>query len=345
MVPTSGRSHFCPAVVGGGTMGFLHVRSLLSRDDVESLALVDPDAVRRSALTRQFGRLRTYASIAEMLDKETLDCAVVAVPIGVAPKAILALLEHGVAVLAEKPLAASANAARELAQFAARRGTLLSVGYIERFNPAVKALRDELVAGSAGAVYHVHAQRLSPFPYRAGMTGVVTDVATHDLDVIRYITDSVPIRVYAETDVRHGGAGEDLLCASLRYDSGATALVEASWLSPTKVRRLTVTTERGMYELDYVTQDLWLHESASTELDWDALGVMRGANEGRVIRFALHRREPLMVEHDEFIHAIRGGSPAPVQANDAAETMVVVEAILKSSRTHSSVDLRDVEKR
>src|SRR5947207_12881218 len=128
-----------PAVVGGGTMGALHVRGLLTRDDVDSLALVDPDPRRGEALARQFGRLRAYPSLADALASEELDFAVVAVPIGLAPEAISKLLERGVPVLAEKPLARTSVEAEELARLAAHHDTLLSVGYIERFNPAVQA--------------------------------------------------------------------------------------------------------------------------------------------------------------------------------------------------------------
>jgi predicted dehydrogenase len=241
-------------------MGARHARALLSREDVAALALVEPDRDRCEALVRQYGRLRTYNRLEDVLASEELDFAVVAVPIGLAVETVSALLEHEIPVLAEKPLATSSDDAYELAQLAARKNILLSVGYVERFNPAVQALRDELESGAGGAVYHVHARRLSQFPYRSGMAGVAIDVATHDLDVLRFITNSVPIRVYAETDVLQGGNAEDLLCASLRYENGVTGLVESNWLTPTKVRRLTVTTERGMYDVDYLTQDLWLYE-------------------------------------------------------------------------------------
>jgi UDP-N-acetylglucosamine 3-dehydrogenase len=328
---------FLPAVIGGGMMGAIHVRGLLSRHDVPALVLVDTDAQRRITLERQHGRLRTYASLAEALEREQLDFAVVALPVRHAPEAVSALLARGVPVLAEKPLAASAAEARELARLAADYGTMLSVGYIERFNPAVEALKEELERGGGGDIYHVHARRLSPFPYRSGMVGVGVDVATHDLDVLRFITGSTPVRVYAETDVRQGDGGEDLLCASLRFDSGVTGLVESNWLTPMKVRRLTVTTARGMYDVDYVTQDLWLHERASSDAEWDALGVMRGANEGRTIRFALNRREPLVVEHDRFIEAIVAGGPPPVPAEDAVAALAAAEAILESGRTNMPV--------
>lgn len=318
-------------------MGALHVRALLGREDVGSLTLVEPNADRAEALMRRYGRLRTYSSLVDALENEEFDLAVVAVPIGLAPETVSELLEHRVPVLAEKPLAASSADAYALATLAETQQTLLTVGYIERFNPAVQALKGELAKGAAGALYHVHARRLSPFPYRSGMVGVATDVATHDLDVLRFITGSLPVRVYAETDVLQAGGGEDLLCASLRYKSGVTGLIESNWLTPMKVRQLTVTAERGMYDVDYLTQDLWLHERPSGDSEWEAIGVMRGANEGRTIRFALERREPLAIEHEQFIAAVASGGPPPVSAGDAADTLRVAEAILESSRTTQPV--------
>jgi predicted dehydrogenase len=326
-------------VVGAGAMGQLHVRALLAREDVVTVALVEPDIGRRELVMRRLGRIRPYESLDLALGAEKFDMAIVAVPIRAAAAAIRALLERRIAVLAEKPLAESSGTARELADLADANETLLSVGYIERFNPAVQALRDELARGDAGALYHVHTRRLSPFPDRTGMAGVALDVATHDIDVLRFVTGQLPVRVYAETDIRERGGSEDLLSASLRYADGVTGLIEANWLTPTKVRRLTVTTERGMYDLDYLTQDLWLYERESGQAEWEALGVMRGANEGRTIRFALDRREPLMVEHERLIDAIRSGGTAPVPAREAVDTLVVTEAILKSGATCAPVEL------
>jgi UDP-N-acetylglucosamine 3-dehydrogenase len=334
------------AVIGAGAMGQLHVRALLGHPDVDSLALVDPDPERRELLVARHGRIRAYPALADALaGEEELDLAVVAVPIAAAAEVIARLLEAGVAVLAEKPLARTAAEARELAQQAVDAGTLLSVGYIERFNPAVEALRAELARGDAGAVYHVHARRLSPFPHRAGMAGVAIDVATHDIDALQFVTGMLPERVYAETDRREGDGAEDLLCASLRYATGVTGLIESNWLTPMKVRRLTVTTERGMYDLDYLSQDLWLHERARGDTDWEALGVMRGANEGRTIRFALDRQEPLTIEHARFIEAIRAGGPPPVPASDAVETLVIAEAIIESGSRRAPVAVSDARRR
>ena len=159
---------------------------------------------------------------------------------------------------------------------------------------------------------------------------------THDLDVLSFLAGSAPMRVYAETDVRQGGGGEDLMCASLRYENGVTGLVESNWLTPMKVRRLTVTTERGMYEVDYVTQDLWLHEHPSSDAAWETLGVVRGANEGRSIRFGLDA-EPLAVQHERFIDAAitAARQSQPRRRGGAGHGRAILESVARTYRTPS----------
>lgn len=333
----AGPADLTGAVVGGGAMGALHVRVLRRVAGVGRVVLVEPDDKRRAALEREHAGLRSYPDLDAALAAEELAFACVAVPVGAAPDVARTLIAAGVPVLLEKPMAPSIEEAESLAEEAERAGVLMSIGYVERFNPAVRALQEELSRGSGGAVYHVHARRLSPFPHRDGLAGVAIDLATHDLDVMRYVCGAEPIRVFAETASAYGHAGEDLLCASLRFDNGVTGLIEANWLTPMKVRQLSVTTERGMFIADYLTQDLYLHEQPQSELEWEAIGVMRGANEGRMIRFALQRREPLLVEWERFIEAVATGGPAPVPPAEGVIALRTARAIVESGRTATPV--------
>ena len=104
-----------------------------------------------------------------------------------------------------------------------------------------------------------------------------------------------------------------------------------------KVRQLSVTTERGMFIVDYLTQDLYLHEQPQSEPEWEAIGVMRGANEGRMIRYALERREPLLVEWERFIEALLSGGPAPVPPSEGVMALRGAHAIIASARTATPV--------
>lgn len=318
-------------------MGAMHIRVLHTLPGVESVVLAEPDATRGDLLMRAHGRLRVYPGLDAALAEESVDAACVAVPVSAAPEVAARVIDAGLPLLLEKPMAATVEQARAVADRALEAGVLLSVGYVERFNPAVQALKVELERGAAGEVLHVHARRLSPFPQREGLSGVAIDLATHDLDVARFLMDSSPVRVFAETADLGASLGEDLLCASIRYANGVTALLEANWHTPSKVRELSVTTAEGMFVVSYLTQDLSYYEGAAAASRWDTLGVMRGANEGRVIRFALERREPLAVEWERFLAAAVDGAPPPVSPEDGIAALATARAIVESGDTHAPV--------
>ena len=150
----------------------------------------------------------------------------------------------------------------------------------------------------------MHARRLSPFPNRMSMHGVALDLATHDIDVMRYLSGDEVARVFAET-ARAARRARGPAVRDLRFDDGTTGLLETNWVTPTKVRQLSVTGEHGMFVLDYLTQDLFFYAHPTTGNEWDALAGMRGGGEGDMMRYALQRREPLRVEWEAFLAAVR----------------------------------------
>ncbi len=324
-------------LIGAGSMGAMHLRVLTASDDVSSIALVEREAPRREAVTAAYPNTVAHGDLSAALERERPDFACAAVPVDELPKVAAQVIDAGVPLLLEKPMAPSVGEAREIAERAQRAGVLVSVGYVERFNPAVQALKEELGRGTGGVVYHAHARRLSPFPQRSGLTGVAIDLATHDLDVISSLIGARPVRITAETADLGASRGEDLLCASLRYDNAVTGLIEANWHTPSKVRELSITAEGGMFVVSYLTQDLYLHEQPKLESDWETLGIMRGASEGRTIRYALRRREPLAVEWEEFLAAVRNGASAPVEPEDGIAALAAAEAIVEAGREHRPV--------
>lgn len=335
---TSPGSHPLRAVVAGlGVMGMHHLRVLSELDGVAPVAVVDPDATRRAAAERRYPSVRGYASIDDALAAGPLDVACCAVPVRHLVPTAQAALAAGLHVLVEKPTAPTEEDARALIADAHRHGRVLGVGHVERFNPAVVALKRKLEEGVIGRVHQMHARRLSPFPNRDSMLGVSLDLATHDIDVMRYISGDEVDRVYAETSQLYHEAAEDLLCATLRFDGGATGLLETNWVTPTKVREITVTGERGMLRVDYLTQDLYLYEYPTRENEWEALAGMRGSGEGNMIRFALERREPLRVEWEAFLAAVRDGTPPPVSGHDGFAALSTARAIQQAGQSHGPV--------
>lgn len=324
-------------VVGLGVMGSLHARVLNAMPGVELAAAVDVSEERRAAAALLYPQTRFHETLEEAIADQDLDFAAVAVPVEHLPVSAGVALGANLHVLVEKPTAPTEEQALALAQEAEQRGLVLGVGHIERFNPAVVLLKRKLEEGLVGRVMQIQARRLSPFPNRDAMRGVSLDLATHDIDVMRYVTGSDVTRVYAETERRLGHENEDMLCATLRFDDGTTGLLDVNWLTPTKVRQLSVTGEQGMLVVDYLTQELRFHEHPTRATRWDALASLRGGGEGDMVRYALERREPLRVEWELFLDAARRGEPAPVTARDGAAALSTARALQRSGATHEVV--------
>ncbi len=316
-------------VVGLGAMGSVHLRVLSQIDGVEVVAGVDSSEERRAALS-----VPGFETLTEALAETRPDFVCLATPAAALPVLATEAIEAGVAVLVEKPLAAEEADALRVVELAEERGVLLGVGHVERCNPAVIALKEKLDAGAIGAVYQLHARRLSPFPDRDSMLGVSLDLATHDIDVMRYLTGSEVERVYAETAQRLHDTAEDLIAASLRFENGSAGLLEVNWLTPTKVRELTVTGEQGTFVLDYLRQELSHYEHPTRRNEWDALASMRGGGEGDMIRYALKRREPLRVEWEAFLEALDTGGQAMATGWDGYAAMSTARAIQRAGRDH-----------
>jgi UDP-N-acetylglucosamine 3-dehydrogenase len=317
-------------------MGRLHARVVTETDATELVAVVDADdAAERVARERRAPRLR---SLDELLAGTPPDFAVVSVPTDRHRAVAGELLRAGVPVLVEKPLALTIEEGLELLQLAAAAGVPLGVGHVERFNPAVRALQARLADDALGRVFQVHARRLSPFPTRIGATGVAHDLATHDLDVMCELAGT-PTRIAAETDRKAHRSREDLLAAILRFDSGVVGMLEVNWLTPTKVRTLAVTGERGMYVVDYLEQHLTLYENARESERWPALDIFAGVTEGNVIRYAIPRYEPLRAQLESFARAVRGEGPVEVTGDQGLRVLRLALAAVEAGTTGRAVEL------
>ena len=210
---------------------------------------------------------------------------------------------------------------------------MLTVGHIERFNPAIRELRRRLEAGELGRIFQISATRLGPFPARIRDVGVVVDLAPHDLDVMRYLVGSEPVR---STPRPSGGSTPSTRTSSSAGPSSRTAslgVLDINWLTPTKQRTLTVTGERGMYVADYLAQDLVFYPNPSAAGTRRRGAPVTTVAEGEMTRRAVRREEPLAVELDEFARAVRDGGPPPVDPHDAMVALLLARTMVESAET------------
>lgn len=324
------------AVIGVGSMGRHHARVIAESPEAELAAVVDPAEAADEIAYRH--RSHRIDSVDQLLRDEKPDAAIVAVPTRHHAEIATILLEADIPVLIEKPIAATSDEAAALIALAQQRGVPLTVGHVERFNPAVRALRDRLATEDLGRVFQVHTRRLSPFPARIGDTGAAFDLATHDLDIMCELAGK-PTRVSAEIDRRAHRTHEDLLAATLRFESGVIGLLEVNWLTPTKVRQLSVTGERGMLVVDYLNQHLTLFENAHESASWPTLDIFDGVTEGNVVRFAINRVEPLRAQLDEFLRLVRGEETSSVTPADGVRALTLALAVVESGRRGETLQL------
>ncbi|HEX2063495.1 MAG TPA: Gfo/Idh/MocA family oxidoreductase [Acidimicrobiales bacterium] len=317
-------------VVGAGMMGRNHVRVLGEMAGVELVAVADQDPANLHRVLR--GReARGYTDHLELLAAEQVELTVVAVPTRSHEEVVEAALVAGSHVLVENPVAEDLDGAERMGKLADEAGLLVSVGHVERFNPAVLELRRRLAAGELGAVFQVTARRTGPFPSRVRDVGVVKDLAAHDVDVVHFALDSPFEFLFAQVARHVHTCHEDLVSAVGRLRNGAITVFDVSWLTPTKVRELTVVGEGGMFVADYLRQDLTLYRNGHHDDQLGPLSNFTGVSEGDMVRYAVERREPLRAELEAMTAAIRTAGPPPVPIREAAESLVVIDSMLRSA--------------
>jgi UDP-N-acetylglucosamine 3-dehydrogenase len=317
------------AVLGLGMIGRHHARLLQSSPRVRFAGAVDP-------LGDRFGVLHDpsllFSSLDDLLAAGPPSFAIVAVPTEEHLAAVRTLTAAGVHVLIEKPLAATTEEARAIQDAIRAAGVRAAVGHVERFNPALVELRRRVGAGQLGEVFLVATERLGPFPDRVRDVGVVKDLATHDLDLVRWIAQSPIETVAAQTAHRMNRDHEDLVVVSGRVESGLVFSSTVDWLTPTKTRRTRVLGERGMLLADTLTADLTFYANGDVTSEWPSAQALRGVSEGDSTRYALSRREPLLSELEAFCDLVEGDDDAPVvSVEEGLAAVACAEAVLRSA--------------
>ncbi len=320
-------------LIGLGAMGRNHARVLSNLDGVELVAVMDPAGDPTGTL-----RAPVVASLPELL-AFNLDYAVIACPTALHEEIGLGLAEHNVCALIEKPLAPSVDAARRLVDAFASRGLVAGVGHIERYNPALQSLRTRLEAGELGEVFQVVTRRQGPFPHRIADVGVVMDLATHDIDLTSWVTGQPYAAVSARTVSRSGRLHEDMVAVVGQLVDGTMVNHLVNWLSPLKERSTIVTGDRGCFVADTLTADLTFYANGAIDTEWEALRAFRGVAEGDMVRFAIAKREPLLVEHERFRDAVDGKESDIVTLQQGLRTVEVSEAVISSARSGATVPI------
>jgi predicted dehydrogenase len=321
------------AVIGVGVMGQHHVRVYREIAGIELVGFADANDASRASIEQRH-HVKGYADYIELLDREKPDLVTVAVPTALHLEVAREAIRRGIHVLVEKPIAETEADGQTMIDLAHTQKTVLAIGHIERHNPAVQALKAHLSAGNLGPIFEIRAERVGTFPARIRDVGVILDLATHDIDVIRHLAGSPLLRVFAETQQNVHSTREDMVSGLMRFANGITGILQVNWLTPTKSRHLTVTGAAGMYEVDYITQDLTFYENGQLPNGYDGLQLLRGVSEGRVIREKVDKKEPLRLELEDFVKAVREGASPLVTGEDSLAAVHIAHLLVQSGQEH-----------
>jgi predicted dehydrogenase len=312
-------------VVGVGSMGANHVRVYSELPGVELVGVADVNAEQAQEVAREYGCVAM-----EQADLfEAVDAVSIVVPTEYHYAVAREALEADVSVLVEKPFVASEQEGRELIDLADDRGLTLTVGHIERFNPAVTAL-SELVEDLE--VLAIDARRLGP-PLEGRQIGdsVVLDLMIHDADVLLALVDS-------EVDTVSAIEAEDgqYAVAQVRFENGVVCTLTASRVTQRKVRTLELTARDCLIDMDYIDQSMEIHRQARPE--YTSIGAkMRFRQESVTERPLIESEEPLRRELRAFAEAVVTGSEPVVTGEDGLQALELCQRISDATGASQAV--------
>jgi hypothetical protein len=316
---TDVRRNLRVGVIGAGVMGSNHARVLAGLPDVTLVGIVDPLAEHRARATDMVG-CRAFAGLEELL-AEGVDAVTIAAPTHLHHEIALACIARDIHIMVEKPIAPTVQEGRDIVDAARRAGVTLMVGHVERFNPAVAAIKQAI---SGEDILSIGITRVGPFPPRMSNVGVVIDLAVHDIDLIRYFTESDIVEVQPQLSSAVAER-EDIALLQFRTASGVLAHINTNWLTPFKARNVTVAT-RGKYVMgDLLTRQV----TECFGFKPDGSYSMRHLPVGH--------DEPLRAELIAFAHAVRTGTAPAVTGNEGVASLEIATQCLEKSTRHATL--------
>lgn len=323
-------------LIGLGMMGKNHLRVLASLEGVELIGVADPLA--KAGISGDIKGDNTFTEYRDLFH-QGLDYCVIAAPTGLHREISVEALSRGVNCLIEKPVAVNYEEALEIQIAAENAKKLVGIGHIERNNAAVRQLKKRLLDGDLGAIYQISFRRQGPFPSRIADVGVVKDLATHDIDLAMWLSESQFASVNAQTTHRSGREHEDLVSINGKLQNQVVVNLLVNWLSPLKERSLVVTGEKGAFVVDTLNSDLTFYENGSHEVSQDSYLHFKGVKQGNVITFAFDKPEPLRIEHENFRDKLLGKDSEIATLQEGIETVRVADAVIQSSKLGQSIKL------
>lgn len=313
------------AVIGAGAFGKNHLRVLKEAPGAELAGVFDTDAPRAQAAAQEHG-CRAYVSLEEAAGDA--QAAVVATPTTAHAATAIQLMEKGLDVLVEKPIAVTSAEAQHMVDTAARGGRILQVGHLERFNPAVSAAENVI---RQPLFFEIH--RLSVFTPRSLDVDVVMDLMIHDLEIVLAFTRQMPDEVRA-AGISVLSDKVDIANVRLAFPGGCVANLTASRVSTERVRKMRLFQPNQYISIDYAKQELLAIEVGSSGPGF-VVGQVGDDRQIRLLHLPVVKQEPLKAQCDAFLHSIGTRERPKVSGEEACRALRVAENILATIEEHA----------
>ena len=306
-------------VVGAGGWGKNHLRVLNELDSLAAFCDVDKSKVE--AYSKKY-RVPAYTSLDEMIKKEKLDATTICTPASTHFSIASKTLSAGLHTFVEKPFATSTADAERMIEEAKKAGRMLSVGFIERFNPPIFELRKMISKRELGELLLLEFHRENKRGDNIVDVGIVRDASVHDIDTACWLFESAPKVVFARVGrVQAPMQNEDFATIMLGFSGQKTAFLVTNWVTPNRVRTLSAVFSSGVVDVDFVSQQTSVHEAGGTRVPTRPF------------------QEPLMLELKEFTSAVAEKRAPLVTGEDGLRATRVAEAILASSSSGTPIYL------
>jgi predicted dehydrogenase len=307
-------------VVGVGHLGYHHARNYAALSDATLVGVVDTDRDRREKASQDFGAAG-FSTVAALIDAG-VEAVSVVVPTSFHRDVTLELLEAGVDILVEKPIASTTAEAENMVACARAHDRLLQVGHIERFNGAVVALFN-----SVREPRFIECHRLSPFPNRGDDVSVVLDLMIHDLEIVLALVGE-PVTAVDAVGVPVFSKYEDIANARIRFASGCVANITCSRVSVERMRKIRIFARESYVSTDYSAQEVLVYRKKPGPLE-DGMTPMDLIS---VEPLDVHKDEPLKLELASFVQCVRERSRPLVSGEDALEALKLAQQVVDSIR-------------
>jgi len=322
-------------VIGTGYMGKNHLRVYSKMEGVKLVAFSDLDEQLVSDFSKQYD-IRGYHNYLDLLEKEDIDAVSITVPTLLHRKVIEDVFSYNKHVLVEKPITGSVDEATSLIKTAKKKKLILMVGHVERFNPAILKMKELIKIKHLGEIVSLSSRRIGPYIHRARDTGVLIDLAIHDIDVMRFLIERNVKEVYAKIGPKKTKF-EDYASILLEFEEDILGSIEVNRLTPTKIRRLSLTFTEGFATIDYITQTIVAYSKLLDTSYKDYLDLVSKFGNPKKEKPKVKKQEPLKLEIQHFMECIKYNKKPVV---DGMEGLKNLEIAMKALRSAQSDDVK-----